>query len=219
MPVVAAKSPGPKINVSMRSEAGAIDSIFTSPRGLSICTSRPMRRVRPSSASSCREQPVGEVDVAGRLDLREHDAIEIASGTLDDVDDVAEAPPRAHGVHTHDLRRGRPARRPKRVDDVLPRGVVLLERRDGVLEVEKHLVCRQRRRLGEHLRARAGCGQARAAKPRYRHYASSRSTPRSSTRNPSGSIMYTARCPSFGPLVTVTGSLTDSTPAVTSLLY
>ena len=121
MPTLAAKSPGPKIRVSMRLEACAIASMLTRPSGLSICTSSPIRPVEPELRLELREQPVGELHIAGRLDLREHHAVERRTGALDDVHDVAEAPAGARVVHTHDLRGRLPVLVVERVDDVLSR--------------------------------------------------------------------------------------------------
>ena len=169
MPALAAKSPGPKISVSTRSEAAAIDSMFTSPRGLSICTSRPMRREPPSSSSSCESRRSAKWTSAARLDLREDDAVEPCGSALDHVGDVAEAPAGARIVHAHGSRSRAPLEPEQRVDDLLPGRVVLLERRHRVLEVDEHLVGRQRCGLREHLRARAGNGEARAAEARESH--------------------------------------------------
>ena len=98
---------------------------------------------QPELALELREQPVGELDVAGGLGLRQHDAVEVRARALDDVDDVAEAPAGARVVHAHHLRGREPLLVVQGIDDVLARGVVLLERGDRVLEVEEDLVGRR----------------------------------------------------------------------------
>ena len=131
---------------------------------VSICTSSPIAPLEPELALELREQVVERSARVGALDLGQHDAVERAPGAAR----RRSAMSRKHQCVSTALTRTTfvsavhswPR---QRVDDVLPRGVVLLERRDGVLEVEEDLVGGQARGLGEHLRARSGDGETGAA--------------------------------------------------------
>ena len=76
------------------------------------------------------------------LHLRQHDAVQVGAGTLDDLDDVAIGPVRGHVVHPDDADAVSPAAFVQRGDDVLAGGG-FDERRARILEIEEHLVSRQ----------------------------------------------------------------------------
>jgi hypothetical protein len=107
-----------------------------------------------------RKQQVEPLDLSGVLHLRQHDAVEVLAGTFDDLDDVAVGPLRREVVDAYDAGLAGPAPRVEGRDDVLAR-LLLRERGDGVLEVEKHLVGGQALGLVQHLRRAAGYGEAR----------------------------------------------------------
>ena len=154
MLIDAMKSAGPKMMVSTRGDAAAIASTFDqAARVLDLRLDADAADARPivfsiwvsvrSSHSTCE-----------RLHLRQHDAVEVGAGALDDVDHVAVCPLRGQVVH--------------RTADGLapPVAVVQLRRRrcpgavfgvgcDGVLEVQEHLIGRQALCLFQHLRADA----------------------------------------------------------------
>ena len=109
---------------------------------------------------------LGEQEVEGnhlvrRLHLGQHQLVESLRRVLDDVDHVAVRPLRVPRVHSHTEDRVTPVELVDRLDDVVAGGF-LLERRDGVLEVEEHHVGTQTGRLAQHLLAGAGHGEAGA---------------------------------------------------------
>ena len=98
----------------------------------------------------------------GRLNLRQHDAVEVRPGPLDDGDDVVVGPVRGPVVHPYDAGLAAPVTLVERGHDVVA-GALFRDRCHGVLQVEEDLVGRQALGLAEHLHVRAGHCQARAA--------------------------------------------------------
>ena len=84
--------------------------------------------------------------VRGVLDLGHHDAVEVLAGTGDHLDHVAQTPLCRDAVDPHDARLAAVVVRVQGVHHMAPGGL-LLERRDGVLEVEEYLVGRKLCRL------------------------------------------------------------------------
>ena len=109
-----------------------------------------------------REQEVERHDLRRRLHLRQHDLLEPLAGAADDLEHVEGRPlgvPRVD-ADTEDLLA--PVLVADGAHDLAPRRL-LLERGDGVLEIEEHHVGQDAGTLAEHLLARAGDRQAGAA--------------------------------------------------------
>jgi hypothetical protein len=123
----------------------------------------PDARLHAELRLELRQQVVREGNVIGPLHLRQHDAVECVPGARDDVEDVAEAPCRVDPVDADGARGSRPLMAREGIHDVLAGRVVLLERRDGVLEVEEDHVGREQSRLRQHLGVGAGDGEAGSA--------------------------------------------------------
>jgi len=96
------------------------------------------------------------------LHLREHDLVETLGRVLDDVDHVAVGPLRVPGVDAHAEHGVAPIEVVGGLDDLVTGGF-LLQRRDGVLEVEEDHVGAEVRRLAHHLLAGAGDREAGTA--------------------------------------------------------
>ncbi len=108
------------------------------------------------------EEHVERLHVGGRLHLRQHDLVEPLGGVLHDVDDVAVRPLRVPRVDAHAQHGVAPVEVVDRLHDLVAGGL-LLEGRDGVLEVEEHHVGAEVGRLAQHLLAGAGHRQAGTA--------------------------------------------------------
>ena len=104
------------------------------------------------------EQQVQPLHLGRALHLRQHDRIEVGTGTLDDLDHVAIGPLSGQVVNPYRPDLVAPASLVQGRDNVLA-GVRLGQRGDRVLDVEKHLVGRQALGLLEKARVRAGHGQ------------------------------------------------------------
>ena len=139
---------------------------------------------RPCAASIWSSSVATNRTSAGRAHLRDQDRVQARAGPLDHLDDVAVAPVGVEPVDPHRHAAGRPVLLVQRRDHVLA-GLLLVVRRDGVLEVEEHHVGAQPRRLLHRPRVAAGHRQLAAVQPiAHRHQALPADTPargRSST--------------------------------------
>ena len=137
--------------VSARGEAAAISSILTrAVARLDLELETDAALLEAEVELELRQQVVDEVHVRGVVHLRDHDAVELRAGALDDVGDVAPAPPRGDAVDAHDLRL-RASSPAQRVDDVLAGRVGLLRS------------ARPRPRGRGRPGRRAACGPSRAS--------------------------------------------------------
>ena len=122
----------------------------------------PMRRGSPSLLFELVEQQVHEHHVVRALGFRQHDRVDLRAGAGDHFDDVVVAPLCFDVVDAHAQRARLPVERIDRVDDHAAR-VGLRARRDGVFEIEKHVIEIERRGFLHHLSAAAGHRQLAAA--------------------------------------------------------
>ncbi len=134
------KSAGPKIIVWTRGAAFAIASIAEQTLGvLDLRLDTDPADLEAHRLLDLGEQDVQRDDLVGGLHLRQHDAVEIRAGTLDDLDHVAVRPVRRPVVHPHHADLAAPPALVERGDDVLA-GFRLGQRSTGVLEVQEHLI-------------------------------------------------------------------------------
>ena len=110
-----------------------------------------------ASGFDLREQGVHEIHVGRDADLRDEHDVQLVPGLLHDVHDVAIHVVRVDAVDAHRdrLAASLPIVLEQSRDDVFP-GLLLVGRRDGVLEVEKDIVRFAVERLLEQRRLRAG---------------------------------------------------------------
>ena len=159
MLIDAMKSAGPKMIVSTRGDAVAIASTLIRPSAFSICASIPIRPTsRPTDLLDLGQQQVEGDDLLGGLHLRQHDAVEVGAGALDDLDHVAVRPLRRPVVDPDDADLVAPAAGVERLDDGAA-GVDLGDRRDRVLQVEEDLVGVEALGLLQEARVRARAPQ------------------------------------------------------------
>ena len=116
---------------------------------------------KPLAASIWSSSVATNSTSAGRAHLGDQDRVQLCAGPLDHLDDVAVAPVRVEAVDAHGDGAGRPVLLVQRGDHVLA-GLLLVVRRDGVLEVEEDDVGAQRRRLLERAGVAAGHRQLAA---------------------------------------------------------
>lgn len=102
------------------------------------------------------------MNVGDFVDLGKHHDVEPRTGTFDDTHDVV-APTRANGIYPHPERPCLPVVPGERLHDLAARRVVLVERSNGVFEIDEDLDCGQRGRLRAHALAGGGDHEARAA--------------------------------------------------------
>jgi hypothetical protein len=180
MLIEAMKSAGPKMMVSMREAAGVLD--------LGLDADAP--DLEAHGLLDLGERQVEPGDLLGGLDLGQHDAVEVGTGALDDLDDVTVGPLGGEVVDPHDADLAVPAALVEGIHDDLA-GARLGERRAGVLEVEEHHVGRQATSLVDHLRVGAGdreAGPARTVTRAHGRMLARRPAPR-----PRGERRFTAR--------------------------
>ena len=115
----------------------------------------------PGGLLDLGEEHVERLHVGRRLHLR-HDLVETLGRVLDDVDHVAIRPLRVPRAGAHAEHGVAPVEVVDGLDDLVAGGF-LLERGDGVLEVEEDHVGAEVRRLAHHLLAGAGDRQAGTA--------------------------------------------------------
>ena len=96
MLIEAMKSAGPKMIVSTRGEAGAIVVDVDQALGvLDLRLDADLADLEAHRLLDLGQQQVERDDLLGVLDLRQHDAVEVLAGALDDRDDVAVGPVRS----------------------------------------------------------------------------------------------------------------------------
>ena len=111
MLIDAMKSAGPKMIVSTRGDAFAMASIVEQPaRVLDLRLDADPPDLEADRALDLGEQQVQRRHLRGRLHLRQHDAVEVGAGALDDVDDVAVGPRGRPVVDADRAHPGRPSR-------------------------------------------------------------------------------------------------------------
>ena len=159
----AAKSAGPKMMVSRRGDAAQISSTLIRPRVVSICASMPMCPAgRPALVSTCDSNRSSAITSAADCTFgsitssRRMPAWPTTSITSNTVHSVSHTLMRTHRTLS-------PQSWVLIALTTLVRGL-LLERRHRVFEIEEHHVGGEAGGLAEHLLARPGDGQTRAAR-------------------------------------------------------
>ena len=90
MLMLAMKSAGPKMIVSIRGLANAMSLTLIRPCAVSICASMPIRPTsRPLAFSIWVSSMSSALTCAASCDLRQHDAVELGAGAADDLEHVA----------------------------------------------------------------------------------------------------------------------------------
>ena len=163
MPWLADRSPTPRMSDSSRGQHAA-NLLHAGERlGLldeDLDPDAPDRQ--PELHLQLGEERVDEPHVARCLHLRDDHDVEVGPGALHDGGEIVGAPVRVGAVDANAPRLRAPVELVQGGDDRLA-GLLLLGRGDGVLEVEEHQIGGAGRRLHDHLLARAGCRQLRAA--------------------------------------------------------
>ena len=140
MLIDAMKSAGPKMIVSTRGDAVAIALTFDqAQRVLDLRLDPDLPDLVAHGLLDLGEQQVQRDDLLGRLHLRQHDRVEVRTGALDDLGDVAVGPLGGPVVDAHHAEPVAPAALVQRRHDRLA-GAGLGQRGARVLEVEEDLV-------------------------------------------------------------------------------
>jgi hypothetical protein len=172
MLMLAMKSAGPKMIVSIRGLANAIWLTLIEPlRGLDLRLDADPADLQAVGLLQLGQQHVQRLHLSGVGDLRQHDAVEVGAGTADDLDHVGEGPLRRPVVDPDGADLVAPAALVQRRDDVLA-GTGLGQRSARVLQVEEHLVGGQALGLLEEPGVAARDGQVGTAGSELGHGAS-----------------------------------------------
>ena len=133
------------------------------PSAVSISASRPIAGRQALGDLDLADEALDDVEVGRHADLGHEDRVELGAGLLHDVDDVAVHVVRVEAVdaHRHGLAGAAPVEVVQRLDDVLAR-LLLVGRRDGVLDVEEDEVGGAGERLLDHVRVGTRNGQLAA---------------------------------------------------------
>jgi hypothetical protein len=122
-----------------RAGGGDVVDVDEPLRGLDLRLDADPADLEPGGLLDLGQQQVQRAHLTGVGDLRQHDAVQVGAGALDDLDHVAVGPLRRPVVDPDGADLLAPAALVQRRDDVLA-GAGLGQRRARVLQVQEHLV-------------------------------------------------------------------------------